>query len=171
MCDPLTIIGGGLMVGSQIAGGITAEGNARLEAGDLEYQAAVERDNSLMAAQQIRREGRRARGEVVTSIAGSGVKVGEGSALDAEREVMQNSETDALLAILRGDQSSRQLKANAENVRRAGRQARRAANINAVTSLLSMGAQSARASGWRANGPGFSGQQKPAPVIDKSTRY
>lgn len=172
MCNPtaLMIAGTGLQIGSQISAGRTAEANARLEAADMDYQAAMERDNAALMARTYRREGRAARGQVLAAVAASGVKIGEGSALDAEREVMTDSETDAELAILRGEQVGRNLNARAQITRIAGRQARRAANLQAFGTLLSAGAQGMRASGWRANGPGWSNQQAPAPVIDKSTR-
>lgn len=173
MCDPASILmaaGTGLQIGSQISAGRTAEANARLEAADMDYQAAMERDNAALMARTYRREGRAARGQVLAAVAASGVKIGEGSALDAEREVMTDSETDAELAILRGEQVGRNLNARAQITRIAGRQARRAANLQAFGTLLSAGAQGMRASGWRANGPGWSNQQAPAPVIDKSTR-
>lgn len=173
MCDPMSIMmaaGTGLQIGSQISAGRTAEANARLEAADMDYQAAMERDNAALMARTYRREGRAARGQVLAAVAASGVKIGEGSALDAEREVMTDSETDAELAILRGEQTARGLKARAKITRIAGRQARRAANLQAFGTLLSAGAQGMKASGWRANGPGWSNQQAPAPVIDKSTR-
>jgi hypothetical protein len=166
----LLAAGTGLQVGSQLAQGITAEGNANLEAADMEYRAAVDRDNAQQEARAYRRQGRAVRGQLLTAVASSGVKIGEGSALDAEREVMLNSETDAALSILRGEQSGRQLEARATATRVQGRAAKRASKVAAFTTLLSAGAQGLQASGWRANGPGFSGQQAPAPVIDKSTR-
>lgn len=172
MCNPMAFLAAGtlMQVSGQISGGRTAEANARMEAADLEYQAAVERDNAMQVAEQIRREGRRARGETLSATVASGVKIGEGSALDAEREVMTDAMTDERLAILRGEQTSRQLNVRADLTRRAGRQARRAANMAAFTTLLGAGAQGLQASGFGARGPGYSGQQAPAPVIDMSRR-
>lgn len=172
MCNPTAFLIGGsiLQASSARAQGITAQGNANLEAADMDYQAALGRDNAQALARSYRREGEAVRGQVLTGAAASGVKIGEGSVLDAEREVMVNAEVDAEMAILRGEQEGRQLNARAEMTRRAGRAAKRAGNIAAFTTLLSAGAQGMKASGWRANGPGFSGQQAPAPVIDKSTR-
>lgn len=172
MCNPMALLiaGTGMQISSQISAGRTAEANARLEAADMDYQAAMERDNAALMARTYRREGRAVRGQVLAAVAASGVKIGEGSALDAERDVMTDSETDAELAILRGEQTGRGLNTRADLTLRAGRQARRAANLQAFNTLLSAGAQGMKASGWRANGPGYSGQQAPAPVIDKSWR-
>lgn len=139
MCNPLAflITSAGMNAGSQIAGGITAKGNANLQAADMEYQAAVERDNAQQQATAIRRQGERDRGTTVTNIAASGVKIGDGSAADAERQVLQDAMTDERLAILRGDQTDRQLKARAAITRRAGRDALRAGYMGAATSLMS----------------------------------
>lgn len=149
MCNPVAflIAGAGLQAGSSIAQGITAKGNANLQAGDMEYQAAVERDNAQQQAAAIRRQGRRDRGSLVASVAASGVKIGDGSAADAELQVMQDANTDERLAILRGDQTSRQLNARAKITRRAGRDAQRASYINAATSLMSAAGSYSRASG------------------------
>jgi hypothetical protein len=121
--------------------GRAAQRQANAEAAGLEYQAAIEQDNALAQAQQIRRQGVRDRGQTVAAVAASGVKIGEGSALDAEREVMQDAEADAYMAILNGDNAARGLRADAQNRRRAGRDAKRASYLSAVGTLLSRGAQ------------------------------
>ena len=80
---------------------------------------------------------------------------------------MEDSETDAALAILNGKREARGLQQAASSARRSGRDARRAANYASFGTLLSAGSQGLKASGWRANGPGFSGGQAPAPVVDR----
>lgn len=157
MCNPaaFAIVGAGMQASSTLSAGITAKGNANLQAADLEYQAAVERDNAQQDAQQIRRAGRQALGETVTAIAASGVKLGQGSAADAERQVMQDTFTDERLALLRGDQAGRQLQARADMTRRAGRDAMRAAWINTATSLMSSYGNYQKASGTSFNAKGW----------------
>lgn len=173
MCDPVTALamaGTGLQVAGQVKQGRAAQRQADQDAARMEYQAAIEQDNALATADQIRRQGVRDRGQTVATIAASGVKIGEGSALDAEREVMQDAEADAYMAILNGGRAAQGLRSDAAATRRAGRQAKRAANIAAASTLLSAGAQGMRSSGWRSAGPGFSGTQAPAPVEDRSWR-
>lgn len=157
MCNPaaLVIMGSGMQASSQIAAGITARGNANLQAADLEYQAAVERDNAQQQADAIRRQGQRDRGSTVAAVAASGVKIGEGSAGDAELQVMQDAMTDERLAILRGDQTARQLRARATITRRAGRDAQRAGYIAAATTLMSSYANYQQASGSKFNPAGW----------------
>lgn len=171
MCDPVSmIVGGGaiLQAGSAYKQGQDAKRQANAAAAEDEYQAGLERSNSLADAKSIRRAGRRARGETLSSYAASGVKIGEGSTLDVERELMEDVERDAYMTILTGERRANAYQREAANKRAQGRSAARAGTISAFTSLLSAGAGYAKASGWRSNGPGFSGTQAPAPV---ETRY
>lgn len=148
--------------------GRAARRQANAEADEMDRQAAYERAIAQGEAAQIRRAGDTARGATLGALAASGVVVGEGSALDAERQVMTDYAQDEAITLLTGEQRASSLRASADNRRRSGRDARRAANVGAVTSLLSAGVQSARAAGWRQYGPGFSGGQAPAPVEQRS---
>ena len=162
MCDPLTMIvaSAGVQAVGSVAQGRAAKSQAYGEARQMEYQAAVERDNAAAEAGMIRRMGERARGETLAGVVASGLKIGEGSALDAERQVMEDTEIDAQLALLTGDRTARSLKASASQRRAAGRAASRAGYMQGVTSLLSAGA--------RGLSPGA--QQSPAPIIYRDTR-
>jgi hypothetical protein len=136
------------MASFQAAGSIQQGNSARAAAGQQagwdEYQAKVSRAEAEAQATRIRRAGRVARGETLAAVVASGVKIGEGSALDAERQVMTDYETDAALAILSGDRAATSSMAQAASRRAAGRDAQRAGYINAGTSLLSAGRASAR---------------------------
>lgn len=167
MCDPMTAmlaVTTTMQVAGSIQQGRAADAAAQDQAGQLEYQALVEKDNAQAAAQMIRRDGERSRANTVASVAMSGAKIGEWSAGDVERQVMEDTEADALTALMNGDRQARGLNDSARRTRSAGRDARRAGYLNAATSLLSAGSQGMKASGWRAAGPGFSGTQAPAPV-------
>jgi hypothetical protein len=126
------------LIGSQqqaVAAGRAAEADAD----DMEYQAALSRDQGQAEAQRIRREGRRQRGSTVAAVAASGVKVGEGSALDAERTVMQDYEQDAAIAILNGERQGDVLDRRARGRRRAGGTQGMASMLGGVGSLLGQG--------------------------------
>lgn len=167
MCDPVTMIAGagaGLNLLGGVAQGRVADRQARSAAAESEYQAAAALDDARAEAANIRRAGDQQRGATLAGIAASGVKIGEGSTLDAEREVMQQAARDEYMTILTGQRQADAYRRQASNQRAAGRDARRAANIGAFSSLLSAGGSFAKASGWRSNGPGFSGTQAPAPV-------
>lgn len=163
MCNA-TMFGAGMQAYGQYAGGQTAsiEGQA---AGDaLDFQARNERSSAKIDAARIRRAGEFQRGQTVGAVAAAGVKVGQGSALDAERRVMEDAAIDEHLAILNGDQRALGLDMQASSRRRAGRDAKRAGRIVAASSLLGAGAAGMKASGWRGAGPGFAGTQRGAPI-------
>lgn len=151
MCEPATMFlaATAVQAGSSIMQGNAARKQANAAAAESDYQAAVERSNAQAEASIIRRQGQRQRGETLASIVASGVKVGNGSALDAERQVMQDSAHDEYMAILTGERRATQFGREADMQRRAGRDAQRAGQIGAFTSLLSAGGNYAKATGWK----------------------
>ncbi len=169
MCDPVSMLAAtAVQAVGGIAQGRAAQKQANAAAADDIYQASVERDNAQAEAYNIRRAGARQRGETLAGVVASGVKIGEGSALEAERQVMLDYSRDEYMALLTGERRATSFEREAANKRRAGRDARRSANIGAFTSLLSAGGNYLKASGWRSAGPGFSGTQMPAPVESRT---
>lgn len=164
MCDPVTMVMGMVQAGGQVMQGKVADINANTEADLMAFEGRQAMDDAQGEASRIRRAGREARGETLAAISASGVKVGEGSALDAERQVMTDYTQDEYMAILTGQRQQRAANLGAEQARRSGREAKRASRLQAATTLLGTANQSARAGGWRSNGPGFSGTQTPAPI-------
>lgn len=159
MCDPVTMTLATVQAVGAVQQGRAAKSQAYGEARQMDYQAAVERDNAAAEAAVIRRMGERARGETLAGAAASGIKIGEGSALDAERQVMEDAATDEYLALLTGDRNARSLEASASQRRAAGRAARNAGYMQGFTSLLSAGSK------------GFMpGKQAPAPIVYRDTR-
>lgn len=150
MCDPITLavtMAGVQAVGS-IQQGRQANKAAGQQAAQYEQQAEWERDNAEGEAARIRRAGSVQRGQTLGALAASGVKIGEGSALDVERQVMEDYARDEYLALLTGDRTARNLRASAGQTRRAGRDARNAGYVTAGTSLLSA-ATMQKPTGWR----------------------
>lgn len=154
----------------QVQSGNLAKGQADLAAGQLEYQGNVERDNALETARLIRRAGRQQIGQTDAAYAGAGVKVGEGSAAEVERQQYQDVEHDAFQAILEGNRRARGMDTQADLTRIDGRMRQQAGYVNAVGTVLNGAYQGMRANGWRTAGPGFSGTQAPAPVVNRDTR-
>lgn len=144
MCNPMLIMMG-VSTAVSVAGSVmqsnAAKRAANADAAQAEYQAIIERDNAQAEAQQIRRDGQRARGSTLASIAMSGATIGQGSTLDVERQVMQDTETDALMAILNGERRARGFNDAASRARRSGRDAQTASYFNVGTSLMSYGAR------------------------------
>lgn len=173
MCEPTTIMmaaSTGMSVLSQVQAGQTAKAQANMQADQQDYAASVEQSNALKTADLIRRAGRRQVGAANAGYAGAGVKVGEGSSLEAERYIDQNVQHDAFQALLDGDRRARGLQTDAKLMRINGQQQEAAGYMNAFGTALGGAAQGMKASGWRTAGPGFSGTQKSAPIVDASTR-
>lgn len=162
MCNPMMFAM--MQVAGAVQQGQAANNAAQSDAMYAEASARESRQDAQGVAARVRREGATARGSTLAAVAASGVKVGEGSALEAERQVMEDYSRDEYMAILSGERRASGLQMEAGNRRRAGRDARRAGYINAGTSLMASGAQGLKDSGWRRYGPGFSGGQAPAPV-------
>ena len=86
------------------------------------------------------------------------------SALETERQIDQNVEQDAFQTILEGDRRARAYKTQGAFARAQGEAAQAAGYVNAVGTVLQGANAGLKASGWRTMGPGWSGQQAPAPV-------
>lgn len=156
-------------------GQINAGRNAKMQ-GDLQgqvddYSAQVEQQSALETARLIRRAGRRQVGAANAAYAGAGVKVGEGSAGETERQINLDVEHDAYQALLEGSRRASGLRVQGEFARSQGRMAESAGYVNAIGTVLGGYGQGLRASGWRSQGPGYSGTQKPAPVVNRDVRY
>lgn len=145
MCDPVTMTFAVVQAGGAISQGMAAKRAADGQAAQYELQAKIERDNAQAEAEKIRREGNAARGQTLSALAGAGVTVGQGSALEAERQVVDSYTHDEYMAILTGDRRASAMQGAARQTRRAGRDAMRSGLINAGTSLLSAGARGTRA--------------------------
>lgn len=137
-----------------------------------DYLADVEQDNALKEAAIIRKAGHKAQGAANAAYAAAGVQVGEGSALETERQIGLDVEHDAQQALVEGGSRARGLRTEGTMARIAGKQAMTAAYIGAVGTVLGSAYQGARQSGWKTArsvpAGNYSGSQAPAPVVDRS---
>lgn len=150
-------------------GGSLYQGDQAKQAGKIqgifaESQARLEEAQALDTAMLIRKAGQRQRGAAKAGYVASGVRLGEGSAQAVEEEITQGYEHDAYQAILEGKNRARGSRQIGENAVQAGRDANSAAMNNAAGTALSGYGAIKKSSGWRTNGPGYSGTQAPAPV-------
>jgi hypothetical protein len=123
--------------------------------------AKQEREAALETAAIIRKAGRRQRGQATAAYAASGARVGEGSAAEVDREIVQGVEHDAFTAILEGDRRAMGLELDAKLRQIAGKAERRAGMINAVGTVLGGYAKFMDANGWKTPVPNR------APVEDR----
>lgn len=169
MCDPVTATL--IVVTAATAYGQYEAGKAAADAADaqgkqLAMQAGQQQDAANAEAERIRAAARRQRAEAAAAYAGSGVSVGEGSPLKIDQEIARGGELDALNTIISGGRESDTLSREAAAFGAQGRATRKAANMQAFGTLMSSASNAATASGWRANGPGFSGGQARAPIVN-----
>jgi len=118
---------------------------AQLNADAQSEQAQVDADNAASAAKvqadRIRKMARIQSGESRAALAGSGVDVGEGTALNINQEIYGNAEEDAVMTILNGENQRQRGYTDASNMALYGTQQRAAANSQAIGSVLGAGAQ------------------------------
>lgn len=150
--------------------GKAARGAAESQALQLGFQADAEDAAALETAKVIRRAGARQVSQAKAAYAGAGVKVGEGTAQLVENEIEQNVEHDAFQALLTGQRRANSMRTQADLARISGKVSQTAAEMNGINSALAYGNQAMKASGWRTNGPGFSGGQQAAPVVNRDIK-
>jgi hypothetical protein len=161
------------VAGTSILGGMMGAKSAGQQ-GDLqnlinEGNAKVAEDESMKMAAIIRRAGVRQVGAANAAFAGAGVKVGEGSAAEVERTVMQDYEHDAYQAILEGKRRALGLRTEGKFAQLQGDAQGAALQVNSMSSALGSAYTGMRGTGWRTAGPGFSGTQSPAPIETRIT--
>lgn len=133
-------------------------------------QAGRDQDAAAAEAERIRKAGRAQVAEANAALSASGVSVTEGTPLLIDQDIYARSEFDAMNAILSGERRVREADQQRKNANAQAKAASQAAWTGAVTSLLGQGAGALKASGWRSNGPGWSGTQAPAPVETRTIK-
>lgn len=161
-----TVLGAGTSIYSANQQAKAAEETGR----NMASQAGQEQDAANAQADQIRKAARRQRAAAEASFAAGGVDVGVGSAIAVDNEIARGGEFDALNAIITGGRGADSLTQEAVAYGKQARNAKMAGYGQAASSLMSAGAGAMKASGWRSNGPGFSGTQTAAPISDRSIR-
>lgn len=149
MCDPISIAATAVTVMGQLNAGQNAADQANAQAGQLEYSGRVAQDDALARAMIIRKQGARDIGSSNVAQAASGIVVGEGSGEEVNRQIEQNTEQDAHMAILSGDRQARGLQTEAAYQRQAGQNAQTNALFNAAGTVLGGVNSFNRYQGWK----------------------
>ncbi len=105
-----------------------------------ENNAAYEADANKQQAEKIRRMAKAQRGEANAALAASGVKLGEGTALEVQKDITKRSEEDALSALLSGSRAIKSGNDQADMLRASGNAAMTGAFVSAGSTVLSAGA-------------------------------
>lgn len=129
--------------------------NSEAQADQAKADADTAASAAVVQADRIRRLARNQASEANASLAASGVDVGEGTAININKEIIGNAEEDAALTIFNGRNQSARLYNDAANYKLAGQQARSNANSQSIGTVLSAGAQAGMA--WKASAAGTNG--------------
>lgn len=154
MCDPtmiLTAIGTGFSALGSISQGRAQQKAANEQAQQVLNEGAYRADAAKQQAEKIRKAGAAQKGEARASLAASGVKLGDGTPLEVDREITQNSEEDALSMMLSADRAKSAAQQEAKMLTKAG--------SNSMTSSV-LAAGGTLAKGWRTIAKGGSASTK-----------
>lgn len=135
--------------------GKQAQMNADAQSDQSKLDADTAASAAVVQADRIRRLARNQASEANAALAGSGVQVGEGTAININEEIIGNAEEDAALTIFNGRNQGARLNTDAANYTLAGQQARSNANSQSIGTVLSAGAQAGMA--WKASAAGTNG--------------
>ncbi len=150
----MLMLGGvGMSVMGQLQQGQQQKEMYNAQAQQTLNDAAYRADAAKAQAEKIRRAGRAQVGEANTALAASGVKLGEGTPLEVQKTITQNSEEDALSSILSGKRTTAAAQQEAQLLGKAGDNAVTNSYYGAASTALSAGGTYARG-GWAKIGKG-----------------
>lgn len=118
----LNMLTTGLQIGGSLLSGFTSNANAKLQANQLEWEAKQAEKAGRKQAEQVRKAGEFAKGQMVVDIQQSGFE-NTGSAADIMLEQMRGVENDVFQTILSGDLEALSKRSQAASVRAQGKQA------------------------------------------------
>jgi hypothetical protein len=132
---------------SAIQQGEQQEEWADYQADQADADARAEEGAAKVEAERIRKLARLQAGEANASLAASGVKLGEGSALNINKDIYARAEEDAVMAAFGGADRKARTLAEADGARIKGKQAANAGMVSAAGTVLQTGATAY--SGWK----------------------
>lgn len=154
MCEPVTIMmiaSTALTAYGQMEQGKQQKEWADYQAAQSEADARAEKSAAEVEANKIRKMGQITASEATASLAGSGVKIDEGSSVDIRKNIVGNAEQDAVMTVFGGADRSARLNSQAQADRIRGNQAETAGAINAGSTVLGAAGSYARG-GWKTKG-------------------
>lgn len=132
---------------SSIKSGQAAQESANYQAQQSLNEGAYAADAAKAQAEKIRKAGKTAQGAANASLSSSGVKLGEGTALEVQKSIIQNSEEDALTAMLSGKRATTSASEEAKMLGKAGDNAVTNSYYSAAGTVLQSGGSIAK--GWK----------------------
>ncbi len=144
-----------ILIASTLASvaGTVMQGQAQKKQANAQAQQALnegayQADAYKQQADKIRRAGKAQVGETTAALAGSGVKLGEGTPLELKKTIVQRSEEDALTAIMNGGRTSSAAAEQASIYGKAGDNAVKSSYLGAAKTVLGAAVDYNRG-GWK----------------------
>ncbi|MDQ3056472.1 MAG: hypothetical protein M3Q96_01800 [Pseudomonadota bacterium] len=145
-----TAIGTGATLYASDTAAKQQESNLKYQADQANADAAAEKGAAMVEADRIRKAGKMQRAQATAAAAASGVDVNSPTAIRIDEEITKNSETDALLTILNGNDRSQRMNNQASVDRAGASMVRSEARGQQAATLLSAAASSATTySNWK----------------------
>ena len=167
MSDPISLLqaaGTTLKVISSVVSGNTADKIGTRNANILNDQAAMTLRAAGTREEMLRERNRQSLSSQRAAMLANGVDPTSGSALIGSAQQMRDAELDALTVRYEGILQARGLHQQADMALWEGKMAKKQSRFDAVSSLIGGAGNYLKSSGFGQFGPGFSGQQAPAPV-------
>ena len=137
-----------MSVVGQVTAGQQQKEMANAQAQQSLNEGAYRADAAKAQAEKIRRAGKAQSGEAKAALAASGVKLGEGTALEVQKSITQGAEEDALSALLSGKRAQSAAQEEASLLGQAGDNAVTNSVFGAAGTALSAGGAYAKG-GWK----------------------
>lgn len=137
----LTVAGTVYTALAQDAAGVYNQAMAEYDAKQLDDQAVDAIARGETEAQRVGLEGRKVLGDQRAGLAGQGIDLGVGSAVDIQMQTMEMTARDLRTVRLNAMQEARGIRAQAASTRANGRMGARTASGQAAGTLLTGGAQ------------------------------
>jgi hypothetical protein len=144
----LSVVGTGMSVLGQVQQGKSQQEAYNAQAQATLNEGAYRADAAKQQAEKFRKAGRNQASEAKAQLAASGVKLGEGTPLEIDRQISQNAEEDSLSALLGGSRATTAAQEEAKLLGKAGGNAVTNAGYGAASSVMQTGAAFAK-SGWK----------------------
>lgn len=133
--------------GAAIHQGEVQSNYAQYQKDQAQADANAKREAAMVRAEQIRKSAKAQKARAVAALAGSGVNVDSGTALNINQTIDKNAEQDAFLTIVGGNDSALRLESAAHGYGTQAANDKTAGYINAGTTLL--GATTNNGKGWK----------------------
>jgi hypothetical protein len=133
--------------GAAIHQGEVQSNYGKYQRDQAQADADAQRAAAQVEAERIRKAGKQQRAEAIAALAASGVNVDSATAVKIDQEITHNSEADAYLTIVGGNDKAARLNAQGQGAYLRGQQGKMAGYVNATSSLLEGASGAAR--GWK----------------------